>query len=121
MTRLHDPRILPPPTRGRFPIAEVSRHAVREKHLSWAQLPSASCRAVLMALLLPDPCDAHSPAAFNDAARHLPLAMHGHPAAAWVRQERAGLGCSKVSNRSVRWAAHGTCRGTQRRNHDSQR
>ena len=108
-----------------FPIAEVSRHAVREKsirhghpstlHLSWPRRPLASCRAVPMALLLRDPCDAHCPAAFNDAARHIPLAMHGHPAAAWVRQERAGLGCSKVSNRSVRWAAHGTCRGTQRR------
>ena len=54
-----------------FPIAEVSRHAVREKsirhghpstlHLWWARRPLASSRAVLMALLLPDPCDAHCP------------------------------------------------------------
>ena len=43
-----------------FPIAEVSRHAVREKtirqghpstlHLWWARRPLASSRAVLMAL-----------------------------------------------------------------------
>jgi len=39
----------------------------------------ASCRAVLMALLLPDPCDEHCPAAFKEAARHILLAMHGHP------------------------------------------
>ena len=72
-----------------FPIAEVSRHAVREKsirhghpstlHLWWARRPLASCRAVLMALLLPDPCDAHCPAAFKDAARRILLAMHGRP------------------------------------------
>ena len=72
-----------------FPIAEVSRHAVREKsirhghpstlHLWWARRPLASCRAVLMALLLPDPCDEHCPAAFKQAARRILLAMHGHP------------------------------------------
>ena len=72
-----------------FPIAEVSRHAVREKsirhghpstlHLWWARRPLASCRAVLMALLLPDPCDEHCPAAFKAAARRILLAMHGHP------------------------------------------
>ena len=54
-----------------FPIAEVSRHAAREKsirhghpstlHLWWARRPLASSRAVLMALLLPDPCDPHCP------------------------------------------------------------
>ena len=48
-----------------FPIAEVSRHAAREKsirhghpstlHLWWARRPLASSRAVLMALLLPRP------------------------------------------------------------------
>ena len=54
-----------------FPIAEVSRHAAREKsirhghpstlHLWWARRPLASSRAVLMALLLPDPCDPTAP------------------------------------------------------------
>jgi len=62
-----------------FPIATVSRHAVREKsirhghpstlHLWWARRPLASSRAVLLALLLPDPCDAHCPTEFKAAAR----------------------------------------------------
>jgi adenine-specific DNA methylase len=48
-----------------FPIAEVSRHAAREKsirhghpstlHLWWARRPLAACRAALIATLLPDP------------------------------------------------------------------
>ena len=72
-----------------FPIAEVSRHAVREKsirhghpstlHLWWARRPLASSRAVLMALLLPDPCDAHCPAGFKDEARRILLAHDGRP------------------------------------------
>ncbi len=62
-----------------FPIAEVSRHAAREKsirhghpstlHLWWARRPLASSRAVLLALLLPDPCDRHCPEAFREEAR----------------------------------------------------
>jgi len=61
-----------------FPIAEVSRHAAREKsirhghpstlHLWWARRPLASSRAVLMALLLPDPCDEHCPEEFKRQA-----------------------------------------------------
>ena len=61
-----------------FPIAEVSRHAAREKsirhghpstlHLWWARRPLASSRAVLLALLLPDPCDAHCPEDFKQQA-----------------------------------------------------
>ena len=72
-----------------FPIAEVSRHAVREKsirhghpstlHLWWARRPLASCRAVLMALLLPDPCDEHCPAAFKEDARRVLLRHEGRP------------------------------------------
>ena len=64
-----------------FPIAEVSKHAAREKsirhghpstlHLWWARRPLASSRAVLMALLLPDPCDEHCPEAFKKQARSL--------------------------------------------------
>ncbi len=64
-----------------FPIAAVSRHAVREKsirhghpstlHLWWARRPLASSRAVLLALLLPDPCDPHCPGAFKEAASKL--------------------------------------------------
>ena len=64
-----------------FPIAAVSRHAAREKsirhghpstlHLWWARRPLASSRAVLLALLLPDPCDPHCSEAFKEAARAL--------------------------------------------------
>src|SRR2546426_1547856 len=64
-----------------FPIAEVSRHAAREKsirhghpstlHLWWARRPLASSRAVLLALLWPDPCDRLCPAEFKEQARKL--------------------------------------------------
>ena len=64
-----------------FPIAEVSRHAAREKsirhghpstlHLWWARRPLASSRAVLLALLLPDPCDPCCPATFKAKAREI--------------------------------------------------
>ena len=64
-----------------FPIAEVSKHAAREKsirhghpstlHLWWARRPLASSRAVLMALLLPDPCDKHCPETFKKKASRL--------------------------------------------------
>jgi putative DNA methylase len=62
-----------------FPLAIVSRQSAREKsirhghpstmHLWWARRPLAACRAVLLALLLPDPCDPHCPAPFKAAAR----------------------------------------------------
>ena len=61
-----------------FPIAVVSKHAAREKsirhghpstlHLWWARRPLASSRAVLLALLLPDPCDPRCPEEFRRAA-----------------------------------------------------
>jgi adenine-specific DNA methylase len=64
-----------------FPIAEVSRHAAREKsirhghpstlHLWWARRPLASCRAVLLGLLWPDPCDPACPPEFKEEARRL--------------------------------------------------
>ncbi len=62
-----------------FPIAAVSAHAAREKsirhghpstlHLWWARRPLAACRAVLLGLLLPDPCEPDCPKAFKAAAR----------------------------------------------------
>ncbi|HZP43165.1 MAG TPA: DUF1156 domain-containing protein [Candidatus Binatia bacterium] len=62
-----------------FPIAEVSKHAAREKsirhghpstlHLWWARRPLASSRAVLLGLLWPDPCDPLCPAEFKAEAR----------------------------------------------------
>ncbi|MGH8146835.1 MAG: DUF1156 domain-containing protein [Rhodanobacteraceae bacterium] len=64
-----------------FPIAVVSKHAAREKsirhghpstlHLWWARRPLASSRAVLLALLLPDPCDPACPDGFKTAAQRV--------------------------------------------------
>ncbi len=72
-----------------FPIAAVSAHSAREKsirhghpstlHLWWARRPLAACRSMLMALLLPDPCDPHCPAAFKDAARRILNQFPGRP------------------------------------------
>ena len=73
-----------------FPIAEVSRHAAREKsirhghpstlHLWWARRPLASSRAVLLALLLPDPCDEHCPGEFKQEARKILRSVRQLPA-----------------------------------------
>ena len=73
----------------RFPIAEVSRQAVREKsirrghpstlHPWWARRPLASSRAILTTLLLPDPCDPQCPKTFKEEARHILLSMYGRP------------------------------------------
>lgn len=62
-----------------FPIAEVSRQASREKsirhghpstlHPWWARRPLASCRAILLCLLLPDPEDPACPSEFKEKAR----------------------------------------------------
>ncbi|MEW6424639.1 MAG: DUF1156 domain-containing protein [Bacillota bacterium] len=70
-----------------FPIAEVSRHAVREKsirhghpstlHLWWARRPLASCRAMLLGLLWPDPCDPHCPEGFKQKVRQLLPSVQG--------------------------------------------
>ena len=64
-----------------FPIAAVSKHAVREKsirhghpstlHLWWARRPLAACRSMLLALLLPDPDDSRCPGDFKEKAREL--------------------------------------------------
>ena len=73
-----------------FPIAVVSRHAAREKsirhghpstlHLWWARRPLASSRAVLMALLLPDPCDPACPASFRAQAPKILSVVRQPPA-----------------------------------------
>ena len=70
-----------------FPIAAVSGHSAREKsirhghpstlHLWWARRPLAACRAVLLGLLLPDPCDKECPASFKSAARDLLAKRYG--------------------------------------------
>jgi adenine-specific DNA methylase len=70
-----------------FPIAVVSKHAAREKsirhghpstlHLWWARRPLAACRAMLLGLLLPDPCDEHCPPDFKAKARELLAKVRG--------------------------------------------
>ena len=70
-----------------FPIAVVSKHSAREKsirhghpstlHLWWARRPLAACRSMLLALLLPDPCDKHCPAEFKKQARKLLAKLRG--------------------------------------------
>jgi putative DNA methylase len=72
-----------------FPIAVVSRHSAREKsirhghpstlHLWWARRPLAACRAMLLALLLPDPCDPNCPEDFKEQARGLLPHVQGEP------------------------------------------
>ena len=71
-----------------FPISTVSKYAAAEKlirhghpstiHLWWARRPLAACRAVLMALLLPDPCDALCPDQFKSRARNVLSRVQGH-------------------------------------------
>ena len=78
-----------------FPIAVVSKHAAREKsirhghpstlHLWWARRPLAACRAMLLGLLLPDPCDPYCPEAFKATARLALQELLG------VREGDAGL------------------------------
>ena len=72
-----------------FPIAVVSKHSAREKsvrnghpstlHLWWARRPLAACRAVLLGLLLPDPCDPLCPKEFAAKARALLAKVQGAP------------------------------------------
>jgi putative DNA methylase len=72
-----------------FPIAVVSAHSAREKsirhghpstlHLWWARRPLAACRAMLLALLLPDPCDESCPEPFKNDARDLLQRVQGMP------------------------------------------
>ena len=83
-----------------FPIAVVSKHAAREKsirhghpstlHLWWARRPLASCRAVLLALLLPDPGDSACPEDFKKQAREL-LPKTSGPVGDGDRELRAKL------------------------------
>jgi putative DNA methylase len=72
-----------------FPIAVVSRHSAKEKsirfghpstlHLWWARRPLAACRSMLLALLLPDPCDPSCPEEFKTRARAILHRIQGVP------------------------------------------
>ena len=84
-----------------FPIAVVSAHSVREKsirhghpstlHLWWARRPLAACRAMLLALLLPDPCDENCPDDFKTKARPLLANVQGKPGQKDIDLRRALL------------------------------
>ena len=88
-----------------FPIAEVSRHAAREKsmhrghpstlHLWWARRPLASSRAMLLALLLPDPCDRHCPEVFKRYARQSLLRLPTAPSG-WTSEVQADDGLRRA-------------------------
>ena len=89
-----------------FPIAVVSKHSVREKsirhghpstlHLWWARRPLASCRAMLMALLLPDPCDPLCPGEFKTRAKELLLHMPGWNTPRMIEQMKSEKGLRKA-------------------------
>lgn len=88
-----------------FPIAEVSKQAMREKyvrsgnpstlHLWWARRPLASSRAMLLGLLLPDPCDPHCPQDFKDEVRDILLGMDGRPLG-WTELAKSDEGLRQV-------------------------
>lgn len=64
-----------------MPIKEISAESVRDKsirhghistlHLWWARRPLPTCRAVVIASLVPDPLDANCPQAFRDAVQDI--------------------------------------------------
>jgi putative DNA methylase len=70
-----------------FPIAHVGQHSAsagREGqpstlHLWWARRPLAACRAMLLALLLPDPADPNCPSDFKARARTILPRVQGIP------------------------------------------
>src|SRR5205809_591751 len=70
-----------------FPIARVGQHSAsagREGqpstlHLWWARRPLPACRAMLLALLLPDPADAKCPEEFKSKARNILPRVQGKP------------------------------------------
>ncbi len=84
-----------------FPIAVVGKHALAEKarrtgtphqlHYWWAWRPLAACRAMLLALLLPDPCDPLCPQEFKHEARALLPKLAGRVGVQDVDLQRALL------------------------------
>jgi 3-dehydroquinate synthetase len=89
-----------------FPIATVSKHAAREKsirhghpstlHLWWARRPLAACRAVLLGLLLPDPCDPHCPKEFKAKATKALLDVPGWATERMKQQVKSVEGLRKA-------------------------
>ena len=93
-----------------FPIAEVSKQATREKsirhghpstlHLWWARRPLASSRAMLLGLLLPDPCDTDCPQNFKTEARTILLGMEGRPQG-WTELAESDEGLRQIFMRFI--------------------
>jgi putative DNA methylase len=89
-----------------FPIAVVSKHSAREKsiryghpstlHLWWARRPLAACRAMLLGLLLPDPCDSHCPKEFKARAAKALLEAPGWDNERMKRQVKSDEGLRKA-------------------------
>ena len=88
-----------------FPIAAAGSAVVsREKrfpvprglpstlHQWWARRPLASSRAMLLALLLPDPCDPRCPDTFKTQAQAALLHLPGRPAYCWDTALRTAPG-----------------------------
>lgn len=91
-----------------FPIAEVSSAVLkREKkfpvprglpstmHHWWARRPLGSSRAMLMGLLLPDPCDPQCPTEFKESARQILKEMQGRPKW-WSEDMETDIGLRRV-------------------------
>lgn len=88
-----------------FPIAIVGRHALAEKarrtgtphqlHHWWAWRPLASSRAVLLAILIPDPCDKCCPDVFKQEARRILLCMQGRPQG-WTETIKSDEGLRRI-------------------------
>lgn len=88
-----------------FPIAVVSKHSAREKsirhghpstlHLWWARRPLAACRAVLMGLLLPDPCDENCPKEFKESAREILIKFPQRPSG-WAKEIKTDIGLRQI-------------------------
>src|SRR5580698_3331133 len=72
-----------------LPLEEINVASAREKsirhghpstlHLWWARRPLAACRAMLLALLLPDPCDSNCPEEFKTRVRNILPRVQGTP------------------------------------------
>jgi len=89
-----------------FPIAVVSKHSAREKsirhghpstlHLWWARRPLAACRAMLLELLLPDPCDPNCPKDFKTKAAKALLEVPGYASDRMKQQLKSDEGLRKA-------------------------
>src|ERR1700690_2508930 len=65
-------------------VASAREKSIRHGHPStlqlwWARRPLAACRSMLLALLLPDPCDPSCPEEFKTPARGILHRIQGIP------------------------------------------